>query len=309
MEKRTQKALSVVLLVVILGCFAYYINNHISDFETLKLVAGWNLFWLFVLTLISVFMGSETGRELMKPFNVKIGFLEHFCLIASAGFYNTFTPFKGGTALRAHYLKKKYNFLYTHYISTFVGASFLMVLIFSFLGLLSMIGLYFTNGITNTFLVWVFIICLLVTLFACVFSPKIKEGKSLWKNRVVRVINSWHVARKNKKVMTAVILRTLFMAVLMVLTTRLSYSSFGIEVSWLGCLFLVSVGAVLGAVMITPGNLGVFETISVFSALALGITPVQTIAAVLLRRVVSAVILIALGPVSSYILYKKFYFD
>jgi uncharacterized protein (TIRG00374 family) len=307
MKKSTGKALSVVLLVFLILCFAYYIHEHISDFESLKFVRGWNLFWLFVLTLISVFIGSETGRELMKPFNVKIGLFEHFSLIASSGFYNLITPLKGGTLFRAHYLKKKYNFPYTHYISTFLGATFIAILVFSFLGLLSMLLLYLGNGISNSFLVWIFLICFFVMFFFCAFSPKIKEGNKLWKNRVIRVVNSWNFTRRNKKLMSVVIIRTLFMAVLSLIVTKLSYSSFSVEVSWIGCLFLVSVGSVLGSIMITPGNLGVFEAISVFSALALGITPVQTIAAVLLRRVIGAIILFVLGPVSSYVLYRKYF--
>lgn len=305
MKKGAKRGLSVALLVIILGCFAYYIHNHISDFETLTLVTGWNLFWLFLLIFISIFVGSETGRELMKPFNVKIGFFEHFCLISSAAFYNIITPFKGGTALRAHYLKKKYNFPYTHYISTFMGATFLSVLIFSILGLISMIGLYFVKGITNILILLVFVACFIVTFFVCLFSPKLKEGKSLWKNRIIGIVNSWHFARKDKKVIFIVILRTLFLAFLAIFSTRIAYFCFGVDVSILGCLFLVSVGSVLGAAVITPGNVGVYELIAVFSALALGITPVQTIASVLLRRVINVVILLIFGPISSYILYKK----
>ena len=84
----------------------------------------------------------------------------------------------------------------------------------------------------------------------------------------------------------------------------LQFRVFGIEVTFVKCIFLSAVGILALLVAITPAGLGINEALVVFSALTIGITPAESLSAVLLGRAVQMLVLFVLGPVFSYTLLK-----
>ena len=80
---------------------------------------------------------------------------------------------------------------------------------------------------------------------------------------------------------------------------------FGIEINYLSALFLASMGSLGILVALTPAGLGVSEAIIVFSALTIGISPIQSLSVAILGRAISFLVLFILGPIFSIILLRN----
>src|SRR3989338_8431930 len=139
MKPTYKKTLSLTILIVIIAFFIYYIYNNFNSFKTLEFQNPWLLIPLVFITLFSLLLYGFVYKIMLEPFSIKLKLKEWFGLICANNFYNLITPFRGGMIARAVYLKKKYQFSYTNFLSTMVGFYAIQYWIFSFLGILTLI--------------------------------------------------------------------------------------------------------------------------------------------------------------------------
>ena len=323
-------------MLIFIALAIYYVKTNYSEFKTLKLQNPTLILIIVPLFLFQYLFISIITKSLLNPFNVKISLYESFGLSITTGFYNLITPFKGGMAARAVYLKKKHGFSYIDFLST-LGASYIITfLITSFLGILSIFLIYLNGGIFSRLLLIIFLVFFLGPLFVIVFSPQIKETKNSFINmsrigfskvtilehdqeprkhfginsrrvldKFIKLANSWNLIKNNGKLIFIISLVSLAQLIIGVIMLYLQFRVFGIDVGLAECLFWISIGSLGIIVAITPAGLGINEAIAVFSALTIGITPTQSLSVALLGRAVSLIVLFILGPIFSYILLKK----
>ncbi len=304
MKPIIKKTSSIIILILIVALFVYYIKNHISDFNNVRLI---NPLWfipLIFLALISYYLIGLQTKNLLIPLGVHLKEFEAFAISIVTGFYNIITPGYGGMAVRAIYLKKKYGFPYIHFLSSFAGVLVVNFLISSLLGLISLILLDIYYGLFNWIIFFIFLAFFIPTLFITTFSPKFKETKYDLVNKIIKVMNGWNLIKNNKKVILMAIITTTGSLLISAIYTVISYHIFGIEINLIKSLFLASIGFLSIIISITPGNLGVYEAIAVFSALILGITPAQSLTVAIVWRIVQMLVMFTLGPIFSYILIK-----
>lgn len=305
MNSKNKKLLSVAIIAILLIWLLYYIKNNIADFRQLSLVNPIYIVYFIIINLIFSFTNGLVIKYLVEPFKIKLLFKEWFGLSVITTFYNAITPFRGGAIARAVYLKKKHNFSYTNFLATLSGVYVINLLVASLLGILSLILIYMRYEISSAIVLLVFLAFFLPTLFIVLFSPKIPEGKNFLANKLAKVINGWHLIRKNKKIVSIVTLTIAVQLMLGVIGTILVYGIFGVELEFAKSLFLVSISYLSIVISITPGAIGISEAVQVFSAMVVGIMPAQSIAAAILGRIISTLILLVLGPIFSYILIKR----
>jgi len=300
-----KKILSVAILLILVALAIYYLKNNISDFNQLAIVSPWLIILLVILFLITYVAISSINLYLLKPLGVNLEVKESFMLSVMTGFYNLITPFRGGMAARAVYLKKKYKFPYIDFLATLAASYVLIFLVAGIVGLFSVYYIYKITAQLSLIILGVFLVSTLSMLFIIIFSPRIPETKYPWLNRFIRVINGWHLIRKNKKV----VLATLFFSFLQLLIGStmlyLQFRVFGIQIPFTSTLFITALNSIGILLAITPAGLGITEAITVFSASTLGILPAQSLSAALLGRAISLIVLFILGPIFSYILLKK----
>jgi uncharacterized protein (TIRG00374 family) len=207
--------------------------------------------------------------------------------------------------VRAGYLKKKHDFAYVNFLATLSAVYVLIFFVGSALGLLSTYILYKQTQVFSPILALVFAAIFLGMAGIMIFSPQFKEPENKWIRRFIKVINGWNLIKKNKRVIAVTVIITLIQLILGAFMLWLQFRVFGVEVGIWSCLFLSAVGNISLLIAVTPGNLGVQEAITVFSAATIGITPAESLSAALLGRAVSLVVLFILGPIFSYILLKR----
>ena len=119
------------------------------------------------------------------------------------------------------------------------------------------------------------------------------------------MINGWHLIKNNKRLLFFIIVLSSLQILISAWMLQLQFHVFGIGISFMKVLFLTSISSLGIIIGITPAGLGIQEAITVFSALTLGISPVQSLSVALLGRAISFVVLFILGPICSWWLLKK----
>lgn len=241
---------------------------------------------------------------LVSIFGIKLKFKEWFGLSVVTSFYNMITPFRGGMAARAVYLKEKHKFPYTDFLSSLAGTYVINFLVASFLGLISLFILFEEYQIFNWIVLAIFLFFFIPLLVIVLFSPTFPETKNNFINRFIKVLNGWNLIRKNRKVIATASIVVIIQLFISTFASILSYSVFGIQISFAQALFMACLGSLGILISITPAGLGIQEAIAVFSALVIGITPTQSIPVAILSRIVGMLVIFTLGPIFSYILLK-----
>lgn len=305
MKLGTKKTLGILLLIILILAFLYYLITHISDFKSLQITKPLNLIPLIIISFIVILSNGLIIKYLLGAFNLKLKIKEWLGLSIITTFYNLITPFRGGLIAKAAYLKKKYNFAITHFVSMMAGVYVINFLAASFLGLISLLLIYLKFNIFNILVFLIFLAIFLPSLFIILFSPKFPEPKNRILGKFMQVANGWNTIKNNKSIILISSLIIFLQIFLSVLATILSYNIFNINLNFSQALFLTCFGVLSGLVSITPAGLGVSEAIGVFSALVIGISPTQSLTVALLGRVIGTIIIFILGPIFSYLLLKN----
>jgi uncharacterized protein (TIRG00374 family) len=294
----------VVLLLCIIGLI-YYIQNHPGDFAQLALVKPGYLLALLGLMLLMYFTIGLITRESIKPLNIKLGRVEALGTALVTGFYNLITPFRGGIVARGVYLKQKHNLPYTSFVAATSASYLLMFLVSSLVSLVSMGLIYLADGIFSGLVFMAFLGIFIFLLYIVTWAPQLAETNYSWLNKFVKAINDWRLIQKNRTVFLNITGLFLIQLAISGLMYYLQFRVFGLEVSFVKCLFLAAVSFLAVAIGLTPAGLGVNEALVVFSGQAIVITPAQSLAATVLNRIVSVLVLFGLGPLSSHLLLQS----
>lgn len=300
-----KKLLGIIVLVALIAWLVHYGIGNYESFKEVSIENPSLLILIGIIFLISYIPVSAITYYLLVPLGVRLGKKESFGLSIVTGFYNIITPFRGGMAVRAIYLKKKYGFTYTNFLSTLAASYVLTFFIAALLGLIGVLNIYLSKGIINWLIFTIFAGLFLTLLVIIAFSPKIPETKYSWLNNFIKVANGWHMIRHDKKIISIISLMSLLQLLLGALSVFLQFQVFGINIGLSAAIFLASIASLSLLVGITPAGLGITEAIVVFSASTLGITVAESLSAALIGRLVSIVIMFILGPIFSYILIKR----
>lgn len=303
--KKLKQFFSILIILVTITFFIWYCVKHFTEFKTLQLVSPLALFGLIVILLITYASTGVLNQVLLKPFNISLSFLESFGLSLATGFYNLITPFRGGMAFRALYLKNKHNFSFTNFIATLSGTYVITFCAASLLGIISFLALKLPFIHASGIIFLTFIAFFLGTSIILIASPKLPERKNQYLNKIIALINGWHTLKQNRKEVAILTAIMIFQLILSATATMLSYQVFGITLTLMQAAFLVAISTLGIVIQITPAGLGVNEAITVVSAYAIGITPIQSIPVALLGRITSFLVLTIGGGLASVLLLRK----
>lgn len=304
MNDFNKKGLIILGFTTLILLFGRYIYTHWPEFSQLRVVSPIYIIALVILTILFSLSYGIVIKYLLSAFKIKLKFNEYFGLSIITGFYNMVAPLTGGVVPRALYLKKKYNFKYGLFISSLSGMYVTHFFAGSFLGIISLFLIKYSQNIFNWPILVVFSSIFILTLALMVFSPKLKESKIKWINPLINITNGWHTIRKDTKIIVMATLMSFAQNLINMLGILLAFDVFGIRITLIQAFFL-SCTAIIGGFMITtPGIIGLSEIIAVFASLLIGITIPQALSVALLGRAVSTVTILVLGPIYSGILLK-----
>ena len=300
-----KKHISVLIALLLLIGFGVYVGFHQDEFAPLLSVSVNHLGVLLVLTLFATGVLGLSTKYLVAVFGINLKFKEWFGLTVITTMSNYFVPLRGGSSVKAVYLKKKYGLSYAKFLSTIMGIFILTFWVASAVGSgLSIIFYY----LQYTFALKIFLFFLVTNgamSLLLFISPAIADKKNRLLRILKRVLDGWIKIKSNKRLLTKLAFLSLAGYILKALQLFFAYRSLSLEVDFLA-VFLLSVLLVFSIfINITPANLGIQEgLLSLFSSL-LGIGFNEGLLAALLFRTITMAVAFCLGPIFSYLLINK----
>ena len=122
---------------------------------------------------------------------------EWFGLSAITVMGNHMTPFRGGVAARALYLKKVHKFPYTSFLTT-MGASYILrFFIYGILGVVLSLIISKYYNFFNEIIFWILVMLTIGSFIAIIMFPIFKQTRNKFLNNLIKILNEWSIMRKN----------------------------------------------------------------------------------------------------------------
>ncbi|MBP8979238.1 flippase-like domain-containing protein [Candidatus Dojkabacteria bacterium] len=299
--KKIWKYLKVIITLGVLGYFVYYFFNHKSDLQTVFQTPLKYLILIFLLASVSFFINGIFIKVTLKSFKKVISVLESFYVSVMSSLGNYFLPLHGGTVIRSVYLKKRFDFPYTHFVSTLYGYYIVLFLVNSFMGLISLLVITLKYGVSSLPLYLFFgllFVGMLILTFLKIPAKKNNKSKFKFLDKVLEIIRKvsegWNMIVEDKGLLLSLIGISV---VFFISTGFLYYFEFrglGIDVSIMNVILYNCLSGVSLLVSITPGSLGIREGIFSITSDILGISNEQIMQLALLDRGVIVIVLVVL---------------
>lgn len=274
----------MVIITVLFAVYLYFHHHQLLDsFAHIKF-----RFLLLVLLgqILGQFANSGVLRSSLRPLNVRLGFFESFRVTVVSSFVNFFAPLIGGASTRAVYLKKRHGLAYSSLLSTLYanyGVMFFVSFTFGVIGVLatphsmSDVGLvailFFAAGLIGS-LAFIMVGHKFVRLIR---RLKIKNRalKSLI-NKILIVDEGWGLIRKDRQAMIEMCLWSTIANLCLLMIYWAATSSVGITTNFGTFMIYAAMASVSLLLNLTPGNVGIRESLyaSIYKITGVGLQKV-----------------------------------
>lgn len=287
---------SVTLFFIIL--FAVYFSSSVAEFRSLQEINGIFLLLAAVGHVLLIASNGLLIRWLLVPYKTSISRYQAFYASVLSSIGNFFLPAGSGALLRANYLKKVANLRFKDFVTTLYGTYVILFLCYGLMGLLSLIFLQTTISNTGLILAAVFLGMIGGTGYlTLVGMPKyVQQRLKASNHKLIAGINyvvlGWKTVVRDKMLVYKIIALTLVWFALSMFVFYCSARAVGLNIKLWALVLYSALGSLTMLVNITPGSLGIRESIFLFSASVLGMTAPQILSVSIVERGTKAAVLV-----------------
>ena len=287
--------------VVLLALMVVYLATQRDLLIALRSIPPWMVGALIAVSIVGLVIQSFQFRTAIGIHGIELPLPEATALTVANTMANYYLPARGGTVVRAAYMKRVYRFPLTQYAAVTVsvtGLTMLTAAVFGFLGLL-MVGL--TDGDVDdrvlASFVGVVVAATLGVVLAIAVTRMFKSGSRL--ARIAGEFRSGMSLWANSRGRLAVfLLWTVLLFGSQAFRLWLSFRAVGVTVGLGSILVIQALVSVAFILALTPGNIGVKEGAIVFAAGFLGVDPGLALLASLVDRAASLLVTFGGGLLS-----------
>lgn len=285
---------SISIFITVLFLIYIFVNKHTIFGALENINFKFFVVVIFSQVLIQLF-NSRILSATLVPLDINLSRAESFKLTATSSFVNFFTPVVGGASAKAIYLKSKHNLQYSSFI-TVLYANYIITFAVSFV--FGLVGVLLIPGATQThvgrFLMLVFaggIISSVLVIFTGHKITKLIQRLTSQKNafksfshKIDLIDDGWRKIRQNKKVVFAVVFWSACLMSSLVINYWASTHSLGIKTSLGSYMIYAALASISLLFNLTPGGIGVRETLYASTYKLSGINGQQVVAFSLVDR-------------------------
>lgn len=297
--KNIWKYIKVLITVVIVIFFIQYFLNNQEDFLLVLSTPLTYILPIFLLFSSLVFFDGLFIKIILKSFKKALSIFESFYISTISYLGNYFLPMRGGAVIRSVYLNNKFNFSYSHFVSTLYGYYIIVFLVNSFVALIALLLIQFKFEVVSIPL-YIFFggLFLLMLLLSIIKFPVDRIGES--KNKIVKkvvkivkeILNGWNIIISDSKLFLSLLVLTISRFIFSAILFYVQFKALDIDISFVNVLLYNCLSGVSLLVSLTPGSLGIREGIFVITSDILGISNEQVMQLALLDRVTVVLTLI-----------------
>jgi uncharacterized membrane protein YbhN (UPF0104 family) len=242
--------------------------------DTIAQVVDVSLYVLVALTvgvLLSWIVVAWQSYLLFRAQGIEIGFMENLIVTTSTTFGN-YLPMRIGTLIRIRYMKTVHGMRYARFGSMAGMRIVLMQSATGLLGLLGVVGLWASQGSVSLVLAALFLAIFLVSVAA--FSLRVPRAtgsgfvRRVWND----FVEGFEVTRARPGVALKVILLVMAQYALLAWRLQVSLAAVNVEASFFLLAMLGPLAALVSALALTPGGLGVREALIGYVTFEVGMT-------------------------------------
>jgi len=294
------------MLVAVLALIAWYVAVNAKSFRALGDVTWTSLAAALALDSLIYVYGAGAIVLTVHVFGTRPGAVETLLLSILTRFGNLLLPLRGGAAARAVYLNRTHGLTYSDFLagmSAMLLATVAVSLLCS-LGGLAWIGL--ATGKTFPRVTWVLAAGLAAASLTAVLRPRIGSGDAGGvRGRIQRLLDGYHLVSRHRPTLLGLLGIGGLQIVTMAWIYAVLLAAMG-KPAGLGILIvIVALGNICTVVQLTPGNVGVYEGVLAILGSMMGLAVADILAASLAWRALDTALILAAGPISSYVLTGK----
>jgi len=299
-----RKFLTKIITPVVFLLLGVYIWNNREIFLLIRNLSVGHIILIMSFEILLSAVYALINMILINRLDRSVSYLDCFYLQFSNNFLNKISP-KGGAVFRALYLKNKYGFSYSKFISTITGLYVLSFSTTALIGLFCLLYFYLSNHLYNTILTLIYLGILISLLLIIIASPKIPETDSRIIQVLKKIIDSWIIIKQNRRQVLFFIFLTIISALIISYQSLFIYNSLGVKVNLIQMLFLSSLSIINSFLNFTPDGIGVKEGTLIFSSNVVSIPGNILVLGSLMMRVIGFLVSLLFGAISYIILSKK----
>ena len=304
-----KKIIPLIFVVIFIFLIHRYYKNNVNDFIFIYQINILLIIWIIFLSFVYLLTEALVLKNIVNNLNKKINLLESFFIMNSTYFCNTFVQFSG-LGYRLYYLKKYKNLMISQVLGLSLFTIACEVLIFSLLGIFSLIFIdLVSNSINiNLILYLVFTSFFILSTFYLLSSDtlrlKILNIKIFKKFNIINsILNKMLINIKNKKnfiykqsilfLFQYIILFLIFFSILNVLNTENYFYLSLLVTSLVDFSFLLA---------FTPYSVGITEVVTILGTKDINFSFAETLVLINFFRVCMLSIYFLFGPL--FLIYK-----
>jgi len=233
---------------------------------------------------------------------------EAFALSIINTMSNILIPFSGALIARAGYMKARHGLPVTRFWVFATVTTLLVVFVSGLVGLIAIVGAALFLNVAVGWIVPLLFAAMVVAPVAAILLPVDRLRLSA-EGRVMRLLHSvregWLTIRADRALLAKQIILTTLIQMMQSLSIYFGLQALGVGIPFYQSVLVSELTSLVNFVRITPGGLGVAESVYAVSAELVGSTAAQGLAAGLLIRLVDWSFTFTLGPIFMIILTRR----
>jgi len=294
--------------ILLIGITIWFLSTQPEVLMSLRQIAWYDLVGLILLSMLIMLILGVQFKYLILIFGLNLPFREWLGLTAINTMCNYYLPARGGLIVRGAYLKHQYNFPFSRYTSLVMVSQLLMLGVAAILGIIFLVNSIDIFAENTLPLLGLFSSVLIITLSTYQIMPILAMQSARFDKlkpflqQFMEGLESWRQHH------FAMVYFSLLMAILIFLwglRLYVCFTALGEPVNFEQIMIIQTLISLSFVISITPGNLGIKEGITAFSASLVGISPTTALLASLVDRAVAVLVVFSMGLIFSHILIYK----
>ena len=275
-----------IVAAFVLVC-GWYVYSHWSDFAFLRRISYPEAVVAGLLVLASYVLNVLQMNLFLSKFGVRLGFIELTGITNGMILANLVVPMRGGTGGLAVYLKKRHGLDFGAFAVIYAGTALLTALINTGLALMALVLLASVYRLFSPVLslgvAGLFAVCLYLSLF----PPPLEWRGGKLIGMLTRLTRSWHLLTRDRRLLAWASVLLLLISLCLTASFYFIYRSIGEPLSVSAVIVTSSLGGIANLVPLTPGSLGIFDTVTIQIPQLFGLDPARAIAGTLVFRILT----------------------
>ena len=298
-KRYCRNILPYLLVVIMVSCAVIWAKSNWGEIKSVITLNPLFIMALLPLMLSTLLIVGFITKIIASYLGLPLRFSQWSSLAFASTLANYILPMRAGIALRASYLKRCHNFPFSKFAGATTFIYVITLLSNSAIGVIVLLWLWVSEGITSWPLLGVFLFILIFGAGLLIFSPKAKAVEH--PSKIRDFINKVHLGWSTLRTSPCIIIKSsaLLIANTLISAIRLyvAYKALGHGISMAGCILVGTFANISMFISITPASLGIKEAAILFAGSVIGVAPEISLLAGGIDRAVSMLIVAILGPV------------